>query len=183
MISCYDLDSLKLWPIQPVLTPRRAGPLISGRTLGVYTPIGVYTRLGFCALHYSCAPLGFCAPLDFCAPLSFCALLQFLHGIRLERLSVRALDFSIHSTPQPQVSRLIFTPHYCDTLYKITNAKPPIPSTPFYFSRWRGNNLFGTGYANSWILSISYRFDLYELHILFLPLLATKTRGLTSFPA
>jgi hypothetical protein len=156
-----------------VLTPRRAGPLISSKTLSVYTLISVYTclsfcaLLGFCALHCSCAPLSFCTPLGFCtllgfctplglcAPLSFCALLRFLHSIRLERLGVRALDFSvyspnyIHFTPQPQVSRLIFTPHYCNTLYKTTNAKPPIPNNPFYFSKWRNNNLFKTGYANS----------------------------------
>jgi len=95
--------------------PRRAGPLILDRTLGVYTPISVYTLLGscaplgfctllgFCALLDFCALLGFCAPLGFHTPLGFCALLSvytllsfcallgfcttwFLHGIRLERL-------------------------------------------------------------------------------------------------
>ncbi len=142
-----------------VLTPRRAGPLILGRILSIYTLISVYTRLGFCtllgfcALYCSCALLSFYTLLGFCTLLGFytllslytllgfCALLRFLHGIRLGRLGVRALDFSvyspnyIYSTPQPQVSRLIFTPHYYNTLYKTTNAKPPILSNPFYFSK------------------------------------------------
>jgi len=173
MTSYHDLDSLKLWPIQPVLTPRRAGPLISGRTLGVYTPIGVYTRLGFCA------PLGFCTPLGFCALLGFCTAFDWKDSVYVRWISAYVpLTTSIlprnRRCPASFLPRIIVIPlqdNQCQTLY---------PSTPNKSTSQDGVVITSSGpdaqIPRYYLLVTDLIYT--KLHILFLPLLATKTRGL-----
>lgn len=69
-LNDITLGSLKPWPIQ-------GGPLILGRTFGVYTPLGFCTPFGAYTPISFYTPLGFYTVLGVYTLLGFCTLLGF----------------------------------------------------------------------------------------------------------